>query len=176
MTSHKAQQRPDSWICPLQHDSWKGRKGDKREALLATRATTHNQHSSKPQQQQATAKMMILRTVSRTTARTSFSRALVAGASSPSSSSFALALGRQHQQPLFAPKRALGTSNLERLVKEKKERGESNDYTLQHPLWNDYEVHNVEITHREPVTFLDKLAYNTIKVRASPFPSLPSHA
>jgi len=84
----------------------------------------------------------------------------LAGASTFQTSS-AISRGSSFQ----VPQRQLGTSEIERLVKERNERGEkdADHYTLKHPLWNDYDVKTVEITHREPTSFLDKFAYRMIK-------------
>lgn len=81
-------------------------------------------------------------------------------------STFQAASNNMRGTPFQVPQRSLGTSEIERLVRERNERGEkdSEQYTLKHPLWNDYDVKTVEVTHREPTSFLDKFAYRMIKV------------
>ena len=37
-----------------------------------------------------------------------------------------------------------------------------NEYTLPHPIWSKEEAQGVEVTHREPKGFTDKLAYLTV--------------
>lgn len=81
--------------------------------------------------------------------------------------------------------RNYGTSKIGELVKEKKKEREKTErlststvageaakgnlqpaeaYTLPHPLWEDYDVHGVKYEHREPKTFIDKLAYATVRM------------
>jgi len=85
--------------------------------------------------------------------------------------------------------RPYGTSKIEELVKEKKEKraaekaegeasstssaaaaaaegnvGPVENYTLAHPLWEDYDVHGVKFEHREPKGTLDKLAHYTVQM------------
>lgn len=41
--------------------------------------------------------------------------------------------------------------------------------TLPHPIWTEAELHSVEITHRTPQKFVDKMAYYTVKTMRTGF-------
>ena len=43
------------------------------------------------------------------------------------------------------------------------------DYLLPHPIWSEEEVETVRIKHKEPKSFVDKLAYYTVQFMRKTF-------